>query len=76
MCLGVSNVCVCLQVHLCEAEGLVEFLEEDAPPLSDGENSVLVAVKQLRADATTNARSVAHSQVSFVFLTHCLCFDS
>ncbi|KAI5615245.1 discoidin domain-containing receptor 2, partial [Silurus asotus] len=45
------------EVHLCEAEGLVEFLEEDAPPLSDGESSVLVAVKQLRADATINARN-------------------
>ncbi|XP_053509953.1 discoidin domain-containing receptor 2 [Ictalurus furcatus] len=45
------------EVHLCEAEGLVEFLEEDAPPLSDDESSVLVAVKQLRADATTNARN-------------------
>lgn len=49
---------VCVQVHLCEAEGLVEFLEEDTPPLSDDKSSVLVAVKQLRADAATTARSL------------------
>lgn len=46
------------QVHLCEAEGLPEFLGEGAPlPDRDG-RPVLVAVKQLRADATNNARCV------------------
>uniref|UniRef100_A0A6Q2ZJB1 receptor protein-tyrosine kinase n=1 Tax=Esox lucius TaxID=8010 RepID=A0A6Q2ZJB1_ESOLU len=45
------------EVHLCEAEGLPEFLGEGAPlPDRDG-RSVLVAVKQLRADATNNARN-------------------
>ncbi|KAG9261577.1 discoidin domain-containing receptor 2-like [Astyanax mexicanus] len=45
------------EVHLCEAEGLAEFLGEGAPlPEQDG-RSVLVAVKQLRADATSNARN-------------------
>ncbi|XP_036454084.1 discoidin domain-containing receptor 2 [Colossoma macropomum] len=45
------------EVHLCEAEGLVEFLGEGAPlPEQDG-RAVLVAVKQLRADATSNARN-------------------
>uniref|UniRef100_A0A4W4F457 receptor protein-tyrosine kinase n=1 Tax=Electrophorus electricus TaxID=8005 RepID=A0A4W4F457_ELEEL len=45
------------EVHLCEATGLVEFLGEGAPlPEQDG-RAVLVAVKQLRADATCNARN-------------------
>ncbi|CAB1419859.1 unnamed protein product [Pleuronectes platessa] len=45
------------EVHLCEAEGLPEFLGEGAPlPERDG-HSVLVAVKQLRADATSQARN-------------------
>ncbi|XP_051750079.1 discoidin domain-containing receptor 2 [Ctenopharyngodon idella] len=45
------------EVHLCEAEGLAEFLGEGAPlPEQDG-RPVLVAVKQLRADATSNARN-------------------
>ncbi|XP_067087501.1 LOW QUALITY PROTEIN: discoidin domain-containing receptor 2 [Osmerus mordax] len=45
------------EVHLCEAEGLPEFLGEGAPlPDRDG-RPVLVAVKQLRADATSNARN-------------------
>lgn len=48
-----------LQVHLCEAEGLPEFLGEGSPlPDRDG-HSVLVAVKQLRADATSQARYAA-----------------
>lgn len=45
------------EVHLCEAEGLPEFLGEGSPlPERDG-CSVLVAVKQLRADATSQARN-------------------
>uniref|UniRef100_A0A3B5AWG6 Discoidin domain-containing receptor 2 n=1 Tax=Stegastes partitus TaxID=144197 RepID=A0A3B5AWG6_9TELE len=45
------------EVHLCEAEGLPEFLGEGSPlPDQDG-HSVLVAVKQLRADATSQARN-------------------
>uniref|UniRef100_A0A3Q3XAQ6 receptor protein-tyrosine kinase n=1 Tax=Mola mola TaxID=94237 RepID=A0A3Q3XAQ6_MOLML len=45
------------EVHLCEAEGLPEFLGEGSPlPERDGQ-SVLVAVKQLRADATSQARN-------------------
>ncbi|XP_069039259.1 discoidin domain-containing receptor 2 isoform X2 [Lepisosteus oculatus] len=42
------------EVHLCEAEGLSEFL--GGVPDSDGK-PVLVAVKKLRADATKNARN-------------------
>lgn len=45
------------EVHLCEAEGLVQFLGEGAPVSEQGGGSVLVAVKQLRSDATTNARN-------------------
>ncbi|XP_061745570.1 discoidin domain-containing receptor 2 isoform X2 [Nerophis ophidion] len=45
------------EVHLCEAEGLAEFLGEGSPlPDRDG-RAVLVAVKQLRADATNQARN-------------------
>ncbi|KAG9333373.1 hypothetical protein JZ751_012733, partial [Albula glossodonta] len=45
------------EVHLCEAEGLPEFLGEGSPlPERDGK-PVLVAVKQLRPDATSNARN-------------------
>ncbi|XP_041098575.1 discoidin domain-containing receptor 2 isoform X2 [Polyodon spathula] len=45
------------EVHLCEAEGLQEFLVGDAPlPDPDG-RPVLVAVKKLRADASKNARN-------------------
>lgn len=45
------------EVHLCEAERLPEFLGEGSPlPDRDGP-SVLVAVKQLRADATSQARN-------------------
>ncbi|XP_061881324.1 discoidin domain-containing receptor 2-like isoform X1 [Entelurus aequoreus] len=45
------------EVHLCEAEGLAEFLGEGSPlPDRDG-RAVLVAVKQLRADATIQARN-------------------
>uniref|UniRef100_A0A672GC73 receptor protein-tyrosine kinase n=1 Tax=Salarias fasciatus TaxID=181472 RepID=A0A672GC73_SALFA len=45
------------EVHLCEAEGLPEFLGEGSP-LPDGDGcSVLVAVKQLRPDATSQARN-------------------
>ncbi|XP_030647304.1 discoidin domain-containing receptor 2 [Chanos chanos] len=45
------------EVHLCEAEGLPEFLGEGSPlPERDG-RPVLVAVKQLRPDATSQARN-------------------
>ncbi|XP_073696218.1 discoidin domain-containing receptor 2 [Garra rufa] len=45
------------EVHLCEAEGLAEFLGEGAPLPEQEGRPVLVAVKQLRADATSNARN-------------------
>ncbi|XP_037834928.1 discoidin domain-containing receptor 2 isoform X2 [Kryptolebias marmoratus] len=45
------------EVHLCEAEGLPEFLGEGSPLPDRDRRSVLVAVKQLRADATSQARN-------------------
>uniref|UniRef100_A0A3Q1JPA2 receptor protein-tyrosine kinase n=1 Tax=Anabas testudineus TaxID=64144 RepID=A0A3Q1JPA2_ANATE len=45
------------EVHLCEAEGLPEFLGEGSPLPDRDCLSVLVAVKQLRADATNQARN-------------------
>lgn len=52
----ICSIFFLFQVHLCEAEGLPEFLGEGSPlPERDG-RSVLVAVKQLRADATSQAR--------------------
>ncbi|CAJ1069644.1 discoidin domain-containing receptor 2 isoform X1 [Xyrichtys novacula] len=45
------------EVHLCEAEGLPEFLGEGSPLPDRDDHSVLVAVKQLRADATSQARN-------------------
>ncbi|XP_056275368.1 discoidin domain-containing receptor 2 isoform X2 [Pseudoliparis swirei] len=45
------------EVHLCEAEGLPEFLGEGSPLPDRDERSVLVAVKQLRADAAGQARN-------------------
>ncbi|XP_076127216.1 discoidin domain-containing receptor 2 [Alosa pseudoharengus] len=45
------------EVHLCEAEGLLEFLGEGAPLPEMDDRPVLVAVKQLRPDATSTARN-------------------
>lgn len=42
------------EVHLCSAEGLPQFLSDSPQSLSD---AVLVAVKQLRPDATHQARN-------------------
>lgn len=43
-------------MHLCEAEGLLDFLEEDLSVEQNRECSLLVAVKTLREDANKNAR--------------------
>ncbi|KAL2091825.1 hypothetical protein ACEWY4_011623 [Coilia grayii] len=45
------------EVHLCEAEGLLEFLGEAAPLPEMDDRPVMVAVKQLRPDATSTARN-------------------
>ncbi|CAL8278424.1 unnamed protein product [Lota lota] len=46
------------EVHLCEAEGMQDFLDEDASiERSHGGSPLLVAVKTLREDANKNARN-------------------
>ncbi|CAL8268187.1 unnamed protein product [Arctogadus glacialis] len=45
------------RVHLCEAEGLQEFMAEEFSFDVDEGQPVLVAVKMLRADASKNARN-------------------
>lgn len=44
------------QVHLCEAEGMLDFLDEDLSIEGNNESPLLVAVKTLREDANKNAR--------------------
>uniref|UniRef100_A0A667YBP0 receptor protein-tyrosine kinase n=1 Tax=Myripristis murdjan TaxID=586833 RepID=A0A667YBP0_9TELE len=44
-------------VHLCEAEGMQDFLDEDLPIEGSSESPLLVAVKTLREDANKNARN-------------------
>ena len=44
------------QVHLCEAEGMQDFLDEDLSIEGDNESPLQVAVKTLREDANKNAR--------------------
>lgn len=48
--------CFTTQVHLCEAEGMQDFLDEDLPVEGNSESPLLVAVKTLREDANKNAR--------------------
>lgn len=43
-------------MHLCEAEGLLDFLKEDLAVEQNRESPLLVAVKMLREDANKNAR--------------------
>lgn len=45
-----------IQVHLCEAEGMQEFLNEEFLFDISEDQAVLVAVKMLRSDANKNAR--------------------
>lgn len=44
------------QVHLCEAEGMQDFLDEDLSTEEISKSPLLVAVKTLREDANKNAR--------------------
>lgn len=48
--------CSSKQVHLCEAEGMQDFLGEDLSIEGNNESPLLVAVKTLREDANKNAR--------------------
>ncbi|XP_039672895.1 discoidin domain-containing receptor 2-like isoform X1 [Perca fluviatilis] len=45
------------EVHLCEAEGMQDFLDEDLSIEGNDESPLLVAVKTLREDANKNARN-------------------
>ncbi|KAL3988194.1 choline O-acetyltransferase [Sarotherodon galilaeus] len=45
------------EVHLCEAEGMQDFLGEDLSIEGNNESPLLVAVKTLREDANKNARN-------------------
>ncbi|AWP04422.1 putative discoidin domain-containing receptor 2-like [Scophthalmus maximus] len=45
------------EVHLCEAEGMQDFLGEDLSLEGNNESLLLVAVKTLREDANKNARN-------------------
>ena len=45
-----------LQVHLCEAEDMEDYMDEDFSFDVSDNHTVLVAVKMLRADANKNAR--------------------
>lgn len=48
--------CFLKKVHLCEAEGMQDFLDEDLSIEGNNESPLLVAVKTLREDANKNAR--------------------
>ncbi|XP_024129186.1 discoidin domain-containing receptor 2 isoform X2 [Oryzias melastigma] len=45
------------EVHLCEAEGMQDFLDEDLSTEEISKSPLLVAVKTLREDANKNARN-------------------
>ncbi|XP_056912156.1 discoidin domain-containing receptor 2-like [Takifugu flavidus] len=45
------------EVHLCEAEDMLDFLEEELSVEQNRESPLLVAVKMLREDANKNARN-------------------
>ncbi|PWA17427.1 hypothetical protein CCH79_00011341, partial [Gambusia affinis] len=45
------------EVHLCEAEDMLDFLGEDTSTEGSSESPLLVAVKMLREDANKNARN-------------------
>lgn len=47
---------LCFQVHLCEAEGMQEFMNKEFLFDISEDQPVLVAVKMLRSDANKNAR--------------------
>uniref|UniRef100_A0A8C8HUK5 Discoidin domain-containing receptor 2 n=1 Tax=Oncorhynchus tshawytscha TaxID=74940 RepID=A0A8C8HUK5_ONCTS len=73
------------EVHLCEAEGMQEFMDEDFSfDISDNQ-PVLVAVKMLRADANKNARNDFLKEIKIMsrlkdpniirLLAVCICSD-
>lgn len=57
-------------MHLCEAEGMQEFMNKEFLFDVPEEQPVLVAVKMLRSDANKNARSLILRQ-AVLFLFFC-----
>lgn len=54
---------LCFQVHLCEAEGMQDFMDEDFSFDVIENQTVLVAVKMLRADVNKNARFACPNEI-------------
>ena len=50
-----------LQVHLCEAVDIAEYLQDDYGTSRNANRPVLVAVKMLRKDADARATYVCYS---------------
>uniref|UniRef100_A0A673YRH4 Discoidin domain-containing receptor 2 n=1 Tax=Salmo trutta TaxID=8032 RepID=A0A673YRH4_SALTR len=73
------------EVHLCEAEGMKEFIDEDFSFNISDNHPVLVAVKMLRADANKNARNDFLKEIKIMsrlkdpniirLLAVCICSD-
>uniref|UniRef100_A0A8C7L3Q9 Discoidin domain-containing receptor 2 n=1 Tax=Oncorhynchus kisutch TaxID=8019 RepID=A0A8C7L3Q9_ONCKI len=73
------------EVHLCEAEGMKEFIDEDFSFNISDNQPVLVAVKMLRADANKNARNDFLKEIKIMsrlkdpniirLLAVCICSD-
>ncbi|CAB1324103.1 unnamed protein product [Coregonus sp. 'balchen'] len=73
------------EVHLCEAEGMQEFIDEDFSFNISDNQPVLVAVKMLRADANKNARNDFLKEIKIMsrlkdpniirLLAVCICSD-
>ncbi|XP_030647324.1 discoidin domain-containing receptor 2 [Chanos chanos] len=73
------------EVHLCEAEGMQDFMDEDFSFDLSENQTVLVAVKMLRADANKNARNDFLKEIKIMsrlkdpniirLLAVCICTD-
>ncbi|KAM9720030.1 discoidin domain-containing receptor 2 isoform 2-T2 [Menidia menidia] len=55
------------EVHLCEADGMLDYLDEDLSIEGNSESPVLVAVKTLREDANKNARNDFLKEIRIMF---------
>ncbi|KAJ8388159.1 hypothetical protein AAFF_G00136250 [Aldrovandia affinis] len=73
------------EVHLCEAEGMQDFMDEDFSFEISDNQPILVAVKMLRADANKNARNDFLKEIKIMsrlkdpniirLLAVCICSD-
>ncbi|KAG9351052.1 hypothetical protein JZ751_024942 [Albula glossodonta] len=73
------------EVHLCEAEGMQDFMDEDFASETSDSQPMLVAVKMLRADANKNARNDFLKEIKIMsrlkdpniirLLAVCICSD-